>query len=84
MSRQALLIEERLRVVLAYLDALQQKASLIDDEPAYVPPVVSPGQFARWVSHMASVMSGHVIAVSAALPATCNSLEAPDKRAGES
>lgn len=76
MSAPVLIVEQRLRVVLVYLDALKQLALLVD-EPVHVPQFDSQQEFARWVASMAAATAAQVAAVRAVLPAPCTSLDAP-------
>lgn len=76
MPAQVLLVEERLRLVVAYLDCMKQIAGLVD-EPVDVPWFETPKDLAKWVQNMADVMAAQVSAVRAALPAACGDLEAP-------
>jgi hypothetical protein len=76
MSAPVLIVEERLRVVLVYLDAIRNLALLVD-EPVHVPQFETPQAFAKWVAHMAAVTAVQVVAVREVLPPSCTSLEAP-------
>jgi hypothetical protein len=82
MSAPVLIVEERLRVVLVYLDAIRNLALLVD-EPVHVPQFETPQAFAKWVAHMASVTAAQVRAVRAVLPPSCTSLDAPFASGGE-
>lgn len=59
MSAPVLIVEQRLRVVLVYLDALRQLALLVD-EPVHVPQFETPEEFAKWVASMAHATAAHV------------------------
>jgi hypothetical protein len=76
MSAPVLIVEERLRVVLVYLDAIRNLALLVD-EPVHVPQFETSQAFAKWVAHMASVTAAQVRAVREVLPPSCTNLDAP-------
>lgn len=76
MPAPMLIVEQRLRVVLVYLDALKQLALLVD-EPVHVPQFATSQEFARWVAGMAEATAAQVVAVRAVLPASCTDLDAP-------
>jgi hypothetical protein len=76
MSAPVPTVEERLRVVLVYLDAIKNSALLVD-EPVHVPQSETTQAFATWIAHVATVTSAQVAVVRAVLPATCTGLDAP-------
>lgn len=76
MPARSLLVEERLRVVLVYLDALKRFAILMDT-PVHPRQFERLDDFARWVARMADATTAHVAAVRSALPASCTNIDAP-------
>lgn len=70
------IVEERIRAILFYLDALKHVALLVD-ESVPVPAFEQPRQFGEWVARMADATAVQVEAIKSALPAECTSLDAP-------
>lgn len=70
------IVEERIRAILVYLDALKHVALLVDESlPA--PGFERPQEFAAWVTRMADETAVQVQAIKEALPVSCTDREAP-------
>ena len=79
-SPRTLIVEERLRLTLASLHCLRRLAFLAD-EPHGVQLFADMKGFSRVVRSFTRALENHVGALSAALPAHCTNLAAPDLKA---
>lgn len=85
-SVRPLSVEERLRIIVTSLNALQAVAHLFDEPglaPALppsgyeAPPPTGDRAFVKWTALMTVSIREQVDAIDAALPVACTNLEAP-------
>lgn len=76
MLPRVLRVEDRVRVILVYLDALKSMAVAMDG-PADVQPFCDPPEFTAWVARLADYALLEVRAIRGVLPESALNLEAP-------
>lgn len=83
MPARVLRVEERVRVILVYLDALKSMAVAMDG-PSGIQPFVDLSEFAPWVARLAEFGLQEMRAIRDVLPEACRQLEAPGVTGGVS
>ena len=76
MSQRVPNIDERLRLVLVYLDTLKVPAFTVG-RVLTIPQLRSADALAAWVAELADIIAAQVLAIQAVLPAECGSVDAP-------
>lgn len=69
-------VDTRLRIILAYLDALKLPANTVGQQQN-IPQLRTPAALASWLVNMSDAATSHVVAIHLALPADSRSLNAP-------
>jgi hypothetical protein len=83
MLPHALRVEDRVRVILVYLDALKSMAVAMDGPPDLQPFHDLP-EFAAWVARLAEYAWQEIRAIHGVLPESALNLDAPGQTGGVS